>query len=95
MSVSMRSKVLPAPAAKPFEGDRKELINAVRDALYASKIISYAQGFVQLGVAGKLYDWSLNFGDIAFDLARRVHHPCAFPQSHHRGHTAGIRTSRT
>ncbi len=50
---------------KPFTGDRQELIDAVRDALYASKIISYAQGFVQLGVAAKLYDWNLNFGDIA------------------------------
>ncbi|CAN5656987.1 NADP-dependent phosphogluconate dehydrogenase [soil metagenome] len=59
------SKVLPGPVAKPFSGDRTELIAAVRDALYASKIISYAQGFVQLGVAGKLYDWSLNFGDIS------------------------------
>ena len=37
----------------------------VRRALYCSKIISYAQGFVQLGVAGKLYNWDLNFGDIS------------------------------
>jgi 6-phosphogluconate dehydrogenase len=59
------SATLPAPEVKPFAGDRQELIDAVRDALYASKIISYAQGFVQLGVAAKLYDWNLNFGDIA------------------------------
>ncbi len=59
------SATLPAPEVKPFTGDRQELIDAVRDALYASKIISYAQGFVQLGVAAKLYDWNLNFGDIA------------------------------
>ena len=59
------SKVLPGPTPKPFSGDRAELIDAVRDALYASKIISYAQGFVQLGAAGKLYNWGLNFGDIA------------------------------
>jgi len=59
------SKVLPGPAPKAFTGDRKELIAAVRDALYASKIISYTQGFVQLGVAGKLYNWNLNFGDIS------------------------------
>jgi 6-phosphogluconate dehydrogenase len=59
------SKVLPGPTPKPFSGDRTGLINAVRDALYASKIISYAQGFVQLGAAGKLYNWGLNFGDIA------------------------------
>lgn len=59
------AKSLPAPEIKPFAGDREKLITAVRDALYASKIISYAQGFVQLGVAGKLYGWELNFGDIA------------------------------
>ena len=59
------SKLLPAPSPKPFSGDRTEIIDAVRDALYASKIISYAQGFLQLGAASKLYDWDLNFGDIA------------------------------
>ncbi|RQW81612.1 MAG: NADP-dependent phosphogluconate dehydrogenase, partial [Methylococcus sp.] len=41
------------------------LIDAVRDALYASKIISYAQGFVQLVAASALYGCNLNFGDIA------------------------------
>ena len=59
------AKTLPAPATAPYAGDRQELIDAVRDALYASKLISYAQGFVQLGVASRLYDWNLNFGDIA------------------------------
>jgi 6-phosphogluconate dehydrogenase len=48
-----------------FHGEREKLIDAVRDALYASKIISYAQGFVQLGSAANLYTWKLNFGDIA------------------------------
>lgn len=59
------SEVLPGPTAPSYTGDRQALIDSVRDALYASKIISYAQGFVQLGVASKLYDWHLNFGDIA------------------------------
>ncbi|HWL53660.1 MAG TPA: decarboxylating NADP(+)-dependent phosphogluconate dehydrogenase [Chthoniobacteraceae bacterium] len=59
------SEQLPAPTLAPFTGDRQKLIDAVRDALYASKIVSYAQGFVQLGAAAKLYDWPLNFGDIA------------------------------
>ena len=59
------SKELPGPTPKPFAGDRAALIAAVRDALYASKIMSYAQGFVQLGVASKLYNWNLNFGDIS------------------------------
>ncbi len=59
------SKELSGPAAEPFTGDRAALIASVRDALYASKIMSYAQGFVQLEAASKLYDWKLNFGDIA------------------------------
>jgi 6-phosphogluconate dehydrogenase len=59
------SKELTGPTPKPFAGDRAKLIAAVRDALYASKITSYAQGMVQLGAAGALYNWGLNFGDIA------------------------------
>ena len=59
------SLVLPGPTVTPYTGDRQALIDAVRDALYASKIISYAQGFVQLGAASALYGWNLNFGDIA------------------------------
>ena len=59
------SSQLAGPDAKPFSGDRAAHIAAVRDALYASKIMSYAQGFVQLGVAGQIYNWNLNFGDIS------------------------------
>ncbi len=59
------SEILPAPDVPEWTGDRKAMIAAVRDALYASKIISYAQGFVQLGAASELYDWGLNFGDIS------------------------------
>jgi len=59
------SKVLAGPSPKPFSGDRAALISSVRDALYASKIISYAQGMVQLGAASKLYNWNLNFEDIS------------------------------
>ena len=59
------SKILPQPKPKKFEGDRKQLINAVRNALYASKIVSYAQGMELLGAASHQYKWNLNFGDIA------------------------------
>ena len=59
------SKILPQPKPKTFEGDRKQLIDAVRNALYASKIVSYAQGMELLGAASKQYNWNLNFGDIA------------------------------
>jgi 6-phosphogluconate dehydrogenase len=59
------SKILPQPNPKEFTGDRKQLIEAVRQALYASKIISYAQGMELLGAASHQYNWDLNFGDIA------------------------------
>ena len=59
------SAVLKGPSPAPYSGDRAKLIEAVRDALYASKIISYAQGMVQLGKASELYNWNLNFEDIA------------------------------
>jgi len=59
------SKILPQPKPKEFTGDRKQLIDAVRNALYASKIVSYAQGMELLGAASKQYNWNLNFGDIA------------------------------
>jgi 6-phosphogluconate dehydrogenase len=59
------SKVLHGPTAKPDEGDRDAFVEQVRQALYASKICSYAQGFAQLQEAAREYDWSLNFGDVA------------------------------
>ncbi len=54
-----------ADARKPYAGDRQKLIDAVRDALYASKIVSYAQGMELLGAASAAYGWHLKFGDIA------------------------------
>jgi 6-phosphogluconate dehydrogenase len=59
------AKILPQPQVEKFSGDRDELIEAVRDALYASKIVSYAQGMELLGAASKEFSWNLNFGDIA------------------------------
>jgi 6-phosphogluconate dehydrogenase len=59
------SKILPQRTPKPFTGDRQNLIDAVRDALYASKIVSYAQGMELLGAASETYGWHLKFGDIA------------------------------
>src|SRR3954467_15556272 len=57
-------KVLKGPSSK-YQGDRKALIEKIRHALYASKICSYAQGFVQLQAAAAEYDWPLNYGDCA------------------------------
>src|SRR5215813_317283 len=59
------SKILPQRELLKFEGNRDELIRAVHDALYASKIVSYAQGMELLGAASTAYHWNLNFGDIA------------------------------
>ncbi|MED5511059.1 MAG: decarboxylating NADP(+)-dependent phosphogluconate dehydrogenase [Pseudomonadota bacterium] len=58
------SKVLPAEAGK-FDGDKAEMVNAIRDALYASKIISYAQGYMLMREAAEIYGWELNYGGIA------------------------------
>src|SRR6266436_9117598 len=59
------SKILPQPKARKFKGDRTRLVNAVRNALYASKIVSYAQGMELLHAASSEYNWNLNLSDIA------------------------------
>ncbi|WP_219838094.1 NADP-dependent phosphogluconate dehydrogenase [Paenibacillus sp. R14(2021)] len=59
------SKLLSGPATSSYEGDRKEFIEAVRKALFASKIASYAQGFAQMRAASDAYDWNLDYGSIA------------------------------
>ncbi|WP_240417427.1 NADP-dependent phosphogluconate dehydrogenase [Paenibacillus periandrae] len=59
------SKVLNGPSVSKYTGDRKEFIEAVRKALYASKICSYAQGFAQMRAASVEYNWSLDYGSIA------------------------------
>ena len=48
-----------------FEGDKTAFIEAIRKALYASKIISYAQGYTLMRTAAKTYGWNLNYGGIA------------------------------
>ncbi|HKK17969.1 MAG TPA: NADP-dependent phosphogluconate dehydrogenase [Opitutales bacterium] len=58
-------KILKGPEAPAFDGDKAEMIEAIREALYASKICSYAQGFQLMRYAQKEYDWKLNFGEIA------------------------------
>ena len=53
-----------APEAA-FSGDRASTLRAVHDALYASKIISYAQGYMLMREAAAEYGWNLSYGDIA------------------------------
>lgn len=58
------SKELSGPTPK-FEGDKNEFIEDLRKALFASKIVSYAQGYVLMKYAAKEYGWNLNYGGIA------------------------------
>ena len=53
------------PSDTRFPGDRKQWINDIRKALYASKIISYTQGYMLMRAAAKHYGWNLNYGGIA------------------------------
>ncbi|MBA7576700.1 6-phosphogluconate dehydrogenase, decarboxylating [subsurface metagenome] len=59
------SKILNGPHKKKFTGDKKLFIEDIRQALFASKIISYAQGYVLMREAAKEYGWNLNNGGIA------------------------------
>jgi len=61
------SDLLPGPSGSlELSGEeREEWIESVRQALYASKICSYAQGFVQLQAAAAEHDWPLNYGECA------------------------------
>ena len=58
------SGVLSGPRGS-FEGDRAAFIESIRQALYASKIVSYAQGYQLMRAAAKAYGWKLNYGGIA------------------------------
>ncbi|CAN1212183.1 NADP-dependent phosphogluconate dehydrogenase [Tumidithrix helvetica PCC 7403] len=59
------SLVLTTSSQAKYEGDRAEFTNAVRDALYCSKICSYAQGMALLAAASKEFKYELNLGEIA------------------------------
>jgi len=58
------SKILSGPSEK-FIGDKAQLISDLKDALFAAKIISYAQGYNLMMEAAKEYGWNLNYGGIA------------------------------
>jgi 6-phosphogluconate dehydrogenase len=59
------SKVLKAAGTNNYFGDKKAFVDAIRDALYASKIVSYAQGYMLMRAAAMQYKWDLNYGGIA------------------------------
>lgn len=58
------SKIITGPD-KSFTGDIKAFVNDLKDALYASKIVSYAQGYALMKAAAGEYGWKLNYGGIA------------------------------
>ena len=58
------SKVLKGPR-RAFKGDKKAFVEDIRRALLASKIVSYAQGFMLMREASKEYKWNLNYGGVA------------------------------
>jgi 6-phosphogluconate dehydrogenase len=58
------SKILHGPEVK-FSGDKTKFINDLKDALYASKIVSYTQGYALMKAAADEYKWNLNYGGIA------------------------------
>ena len=59
------SGILQGPSPKKFEGDRKAFLEDLRKALFAAKVISYAQGYALMKAAAKEYGWDLNYGGIA------------------------------
>lgn len=59
------SKKLGEGTSTKFTGNKKEFLNKIRQALYASKIVSYTQGFMLLREAAKSFNWNLNYGGIA------------------------------
>ena len=59
------SKVLVGPLKEPFRGDKQQFIDDLEQALYASKIISYTQGFLLMRETAKEMNWNLNYAGIA------------------------------
>jgi 6-phosphogluconate dehydrogenase len=59
------SKEFKGPSVEDFTGNREEFITAVHDALYASKIMSYAQGMNLIAAASKQWNWDLKLHEIA------------------------------
>lgn len=59
------SQILNGPSKKPLIDNKEELFEAVRKALYMSKICAYTQGFAQMRAASEEYGWNLPYGEIA------------------------------
>jgi 6-phosphogluconate dehydrogenase len=58
------ARLLPGPIGR-VQGEKGAFVNAIREALYASKVVAYAQGFEQMLAAGQEHGWDLHAGEIA------------------------------
>jgi 6-phosphogluconate dehydrogenase len=58
------SKILSGPTPS-FDGDKRQFVEDIRKALLASKVVSYAQGFMLIRAAAAEYDWNINYGGVA------------------------------
>ena len=59
------SEILQGPRPTKFTGDRAAFLEDLREALFAAKVVSYAQGYALMRAAAKEYGWNLNYGGIA------------------------------
>jgi 6-phosphogluconate dehydrogenase len=59
------ARILPGPKNAVFSGNKAEFVEDLRQALYASKIVSYAQGYQLMRAVAKEFGWNLNYGGIA------------------------------
>ena len=88
----------PPPARWPGPSGRgpatRRLADDLEHALYASKIVSYAQGFAQMAAASEAEGWEHRPRLDGDDLARRLHHPRPLPRPHPRGLRRRSRSSR-
>ena len=73
------------PADEGFADDPQAFTDDVRKALYASKVVAYAQGFDHIAAGSDEYGWDIDRGRHGDDLARRLHHPGQVPGPDPRG----------
>ena len=93
--VKPRRRSLKGPRPKISGGSRRNSSRTFGDALYASKIISYAQGYMLMRAAAKEYKWNLNYGGIALMWRGGCIIRSRVPRQDQGGVTTRIRSSRT
>lgn len=76
---SQAAKILPGPQGGSLAVERDEFVQDLENALYASKIISYAQGFMLMRAAAEKYGWGLDYGSIAMMWRGGVHYSFRIP----------------